>query len=172
VKCDNSLIIIYKRNIEKRVFSLRLVFLILGTGCFLAFNYHYDSLGYFVSVILITLSIIVVKDVAISVDSFLVSKYYFFGLIKWTWNFNKGNNIKLSSFGSDFGQDGESSFHDDTATGLGCLFMILEVFSPPKIVMKEFKIEKIDSPSKRVYILLDKYEFDNLQKLIHHPQST
>jgi hypothetical protein len=129
-------------------------------------------LGYFVTVAFIMLSVIVVKDIAISVNSFLVSKYYFFGLIKWTWNFNKGNNIKLSSFGSDFGQDGESSFHDDTATGLGCLFVIFEVFSHPKIVMKEFKIEKTDSPSRRVYILLDKYEFDNLQKLIHQPQST
>lgn len=148
------------------------MFLILGTGCFLAFKYHYDNIGYFVSVVLISLSIIVVKDVVISVNSFLVSKYYFFGLIKRTWNFNKGDNIELSSFGSDFGQDGESSFHDDTATGFGCLFMIFEVFVPPKIVMKEFKIEKIDNPYKTVSILLDKYEFDNLLKLIHQPQST
>ena len=163
---------IYKRNIEKRLFSLRLAFLLLGSVCFLAFKYHHDNLGYFVTVVFIILSVIVVKDIEISVDSFLVSKYYFFGLIKWTWDFNKGNNIKVSSYGSDFGHDGESSFHYDTPTGLGCLFMIFEVFLPPKIVMKEFKIEIINSPSKRVYILLDKYEFDNLQKLIHQPQST
>jgi hypothetical protein len=164
--------IIYKRNIEKRLLSLRLALLILGGVSLLAFKYHHDNLGYFVTVVIITLSIIVVKDVAISVDSFSVSKYYFFGLVKWTWNFNKDNNIKLSSFGSDFGQDGESSFHDDTGTGIGCLFMIFEVFLPPKIVMKQFKIEKLDNPTKRVDILLDKYEFDNLQQFIKQPQST
>lgn len=164
--------IIYNRNIDKRLFSLRLTFLILAAVCFLAFNFNHDNLGYFVAVVIIMLSIIVVKDIVISVDSFFVSKYYFFGLLKRTWNFNKGDNIKLSSFGSDFGQGGELFFPDDTGIGIGCLFMIFEAFLPSKIVMKEFKIEKINSPSKKVHILLDKYEFDNLQKLAHQPQST
>ena len=81
---DSDLMIIYKRYIEKRLFSLRLTFFILGATCFFAFKSHYDNLGYFIAVALITFSIIVVKDFIVSLDSFLISKYYFFGLIKRT----------------------------------------------------------------------------------------
>lgn len=158
--------IFYKRNIESKLFSLRLLFLILATSCFLAFKYHQDNVGYFVSVILIMVSMIVVKDIVIYVDSFLVSKYYFFGLIKSTWNFKKEMTIKLSSFGSDYGENGESPMYDDPATELGCLFMIIAIFSPPAITMKAITIETIDTPVQRVVLALNKYEFDTVQKFI------
>jgi hypothetical protein len=167
--------IIYKRYIDKRLWSLRLTFFILGTICFFAFKYYHDNLGYFIAVVLITLSIIVVKDFIVCSHSFSISKYYFFGLIRKTWRFNKGDNVKVSSFGSDFGQDGEITVHDDTVSGLGCLFSIFSIFLPSKITMKEFKLEKFDefnSHTKNVYILLNRPEFIHLETFIHQPQST
>ena len=172
---NSNLMIIYKRNIDKRLLSLRLTFFVFGAICFFAFKYHYDNLGYFIAVALITLSIIVVKDFIVSFDSFSISKYYFFGLIKWRWRFNKEDKIKASSFGSDFGQDGEIPDYDYEASELGCLFSIFSTFVPPKITMKKFKVGKFDEfnrPLKSVHILLDKPEFNYLQKFIHQPQST
>jgi hypothetical protein len=167
--------IIYKRYIDKKLLILRLTFFILGTISFFAFKSHYDNLGYFITVVLITLSIIVVKDFIVLIDSFLISKYYFFGLIKRTWRFDKDENIKISSFGSDFGQEGDIPDIDQTASGLGCLFSIFSVFAPPKITNREFKIEKFDEINNllnRVHILLDKPEYEFLQTFIHRPHST
>lgn len=159
----------YKRYIYNRLLSLRLSFFTLGIICFLAFKYHHDDLGYFITVVLLTLSIIVVKDLIVCTDSFQISKYYFFGLIKRTWQFNKGENIKVSSFGSDFGQDGDIPYIDDSASGLGCLFSIFSIFVPPKIIKKEFNVEKFGETNNllnRVNILLDRPEFNYLKKFI------
>ena len=175
VQCDSDLMIIYKRYIDKRLLSLRLTFFMLATICLFAFKYHYDNLGYFIAVVFITLSIIVVKGFTVWSDSFLISKYYFFGLIKKTWRFNKGENIKLSSFGSDFGQDGDVPDIDNIASGVGCLFSIFGMFVPPKITSKEFKVEKFDEASKllnSVSVFLDRPEFNYLQTYIRPPQST
>ena len=167
--------IIYKRYIDKKLLSIRLTFFILGTICFFAFKSHNDNLGYFIAVALITISIIVVNNVTIFFDSFLISKYYFFGLIKMTWCFKKVDKLKISSFGSDFGQEGEITVHDDTASGLGCLFSIFSIFLPSKITMKEIKIERFDefdNLTKKVYILLDRPEFNFIKTFIPPPQST
>ena len=165
---------IYKRHINKKLFSLRLTFFILVSICFFAFESHHDNLGYFIAVTIIMLSIIVVKDFNVSLNSFSVIKYYFFGLIKIKWQFYKGEIVKVSSFGSGFGQDGEIVVHDETSSELGCLFMIFSIFLPPKITKKEVKIEKFDefnSLTKSVHILLDRPEFTYLETFIHNQQS-
>ena len=151
------------------------MFFILCAGCFLLFKYHYNNLGYFIAVVFITASIIVIKNLAVLSDSFEISKYYFFGLVKRAWQFNKDENIKVSSFGSDFGQDGDIPDIDGGASGIGCLFMIFSIFVPPKITKKEFKIEKFDDTNnllKRVRIILDRSEFNYLQAFVSRPKST
>jgi len=163
--------IIYRRHINKRLLSLRLSFFFLAAICSLAFIYHYDNLGYFIIVALITISIIVVKDFVVFSNSFEVSKYYFFGFIKRRWKFNQDENIKVSAFGSDFGQDGEIPDFEDIESGLGCLFSILSIFMPPKITRKEFKVQAYNETNillKRVHILLDKSEFNYLKTLLPH----
>ncbi len=80
--------IIYKRAIEKRLLSLRVSFIVLSAICALSFIYDYDKVGYLASVLLFTLIFIVVKDFTVSSDSFQISKFYFFGLIKRSWRFN------------------------------------------------------------------------------------
>jgi hypothetical protein len=160
---------IYKRYVDKKLLSLRLSFFILVPTCFLAFKYLYNNLGYFIAVTLITISIIVVKEFIVFSDSFQISKYYFFGLIKRNWQFNKAENIRISSFGSDFGEDGDIPDNDPTASGIGCLFSIFSVFMPPKIVKKEFKIEALNKSNnliKRTNIFLDKCEFNYLLTFI------
>lgn len=161
--------IIYNRNIDKKLLSLRLSFFILGLICFFAFNDHHESLGYIIIVALLSMSGIVVKNFIVSYDSLQISTYYFFGLINRTWQFNKGDNIKISSFSLDFEEDDDIASVDDGGSGIGCLFFLFSSIIPPKITRREFKIEKFDLSNqrlKRVHILLDRYEYKCLQKFI------
>lgn len=165
--------IIYKRHIGNKLLCLCLAFFILGITCFFAFQYNNDNLGYFIAVAIITLSIVVVKNFTVFPGSFVISNYYFFGLIKITWRFNKGDSITISSYGSDFGQNGEIPDYDHNyaTPGLGCLYSVFLIFFPFKIIKKNLKIEKIDESNKslkRVHIFLNKYEFDCLQSF--HPR--
>lgn len=165
----------YKRHIDKKLLSLRLIFFILTTICFFAFKYQNENLGYFIAVVFLALSIIVVKGLVVFSDSFLVSKYYFFGLVKRTWQFTKGENINISSFGSDFGENQDISIHDDSASGIGCLLSIFLFLVPPKITIKRFSIEKFDETHKllkSVSLLLDRSEFKYLQIFIYQPHDT
>ncbi|RZK02759.1 MAG: hypothetical protein EOO46_18330 [Flavobacterium sp.] len=137
--------------------------------CFLAFNFRYDNLGYFIAVVFVFLSPIVPNTFTVYLDSFLIRRYYFFGLFRRTWYFEKGQKIKISSYGSDFGQNGEVPGYDSNhmGRGLGCLFSIFSVFLPSKIVRKEFKVEKLDIIDISIdtgYIVLDREEFSYLDK--------
>ena len=160
--------IVYRRNIFRKLLSLRFSSLIIGAICFFFFYYHFDNLGYFTVVVLCTLAIIIIDDFIVSENSFSISKYYFFGFIKWTHLFNKGDKITASSYGSDFGEDGEIPDYD-ASSGVGCLVSIFYVFVPPKISMKDFKIRKFDDYNtsiKRIQILLNKSEYEHLKKFI------
>ena len=142
----------------------------IGGSCAYAFATGFYNLGYFTAVVLIPLGSIVVTDFIVSADSFQIVKYYFFGAIKRRWQFNKGDRIKLSGFGSGFGHDGDNPIDDQTGTGLGCLYMILLVFWPDKIKRKEFKIEQTDScgqPLNKVHIILNSTEFNHLERFVH-----
>ena len=165
--------IIYKRHIENKLLSLRLSFIILVTTCALSFIYHYDKIGYFTSVVLLTLTFIVLKDFIVSPDSFRISKFYFFGLIKREWFFNKTENIKISTFGTDFGDDGDVVFIDSGVPAPLSILSFFLIFAPPKITMNEFKIEKMDEmycPINAVRILLSEHEFNYLNPFIRRPQ--
>ncbi len=80
-------------------------------------------MGYFIALIFVALSIIVVDDFVVFTDSFQITKYYFFGLIGRSWRFTAEDNIKVSPFGSDFGQDGDIVDMDDTVVGIGYLYL-------------------------------------------------
>ncbi len=160
--------VIYKRNIYKKLLSLRIVFFVLITSFLLSFKYNQSNLGYFTSVVLITLSIIVIKDFIVFEDSFQVSKYYFFGLIKRKWQFNKSDNINVTSSCSEFGQDDNMPNIDDSiGSGLGCLFTIFFIFKPSKIVNRQFNFEQLDETFthiKSVNVALDNNEFGFVKK--------
>ncbi len=161
--------LLYQRNITKQLFYLRLSFFILGIACYASFNTHYNNLGYCIAVALIFLSSITLKNLSIYAASFLIEKYYFFGFIKRGWQFNKEDNLRLTSFGSNFGENGETPDHANDPVGLGCLYSVLSVFLPPTITKKPFKVAQLDELNtilKSVTIILNKTEYDYLRKFI------
>ena len=166
--------IIYTRNIDRKLISLRSLFVALCIICLYAFPNNFLNLGYFISILLILLSIVVVKNFIIFTDSFQITKFYFFGLIKRKWQFERGENIQIKSYGSDFGQEGEVPDFGDSETGVGCLFYIISIFNPPKITYKEFTIQVLGKAGalKRVQILLNQEEYNLLETFINKPHST
>ncbi len=161
--------IIYKRHIEKRLLLLRLSFFILGAICAYAFINQYEKLGYFISVVLFTVVFIVIKDVIVSADSFQVYKFYFFGLIKRRWVFNKNDNVKVSTYGTDFGEDGDVPFVESSDAAPISILSFFLIFAPPKITMNAFKVQKFSETYlviSSVRVLLDKHEFNYLNSFI------
>jgi len=136
--------------------------------CLFAFRNHFENLGYFLAVLLLASSIITIKKFVITEREILVSKYYFFGIIKCNWKFGKYDQVRISSFGSDFGKEGEVPDFQNTSE-LGCLFSILAIFLPYRITKKAFTIEKLGESNRhkrRVQILLDETEFGHLKKFV------
>lgn len=164
---------IYERFIYKKLLSLRISFFILGAIYFLSFIYHFDNLGYFVAVVFIAISIITIRNFIVFPDSFQISKYYFFGLIKRRWQFHKGENVHISTLGADFGEDADRPDVDIEDIEVGCLFFIFSIFVRPKVVKKEFTVEKRSETNvvlERVHIFLDKAEFNYLKLFMREAQ--
>jgi hypothetical protein len=161
--------IISQRNTRNNVLALRFSFLILMLACLGAFTWHYSILGYVMVIILLTLSIVVVKDFMVTANAFRITQYYCFGFFKKTWHFNKGENIRISSFDPDFGQDADMQDTIAEPEALGCLWTIFSAFIPSKITKRHIKIEKLDEagkPISRVGILLSSKEFNYIQQFI------
>lgn len=161
--------LLYQRNITKQLLYLRLSFFILGIACYATFSGQYINLGYCIAVALMFLSSITLKNLSIYADFFLIEKYYFFGFIKRTWQFNKEDNLCLTTFGSGFGESGETPDHFSEPSGLGCLYSIVGVFLPPTITKKPFKVMEIDEVNttlKSATIVLNKTEYNYLRKFI------
>ena len=154
---------IYKRNIEKKLFSLRLILIFLVIfGALLFANKNYNVL-YLIGVFFVFLNLIVVKDFRVSLNSFEIVKYFFFGLIPISWSFEKTDNITIKSDGSIFGSDAKVPDTDQGNTLAGILFGCLyPIFVRPKIGVIEFSIHKIESNGKvsgKVLTFLNANEF-------------
>ena len=154
---------IYKRNIQKKLFSLRLILIFLVIfGALLFANKNYNVL-YLIGVFFVFLNLIVVKDFRVSLNSFEIVKYFFFGLIPISWSFEKTDVITIKSDGSIFGSDAEVPDTDQGHTLAGILFGCLyPIFVRPKIGVIEFSIHKIESNGKvsgKVLIFLNANEF-------------
>lgn len=171
---SDNLMIIYHRHISNQLLYLRLSFFILGAGCFSAFNDHYNNLGYCIAVTLFFVSTISLKNLTIYTDSFLIEKYYCFGFIKKSRQFTKEDNLRLTSFGSNFGESGETPDHANDPVGLGCLYSVFSVFLPPTITKKPFKVAQLDELNtilKSVTIILNKTEYNHLLPFIKTTES-
>ena len=162
--------IIYQRNFEKRLRSLRILFVALVCLCFYAFIRHILILEYVLPALFISLSLLVVKDFSISQNSLQITKFYLFGFIKRKWLFNKSEIIKVTSSTVDFGQEFEPPCFDtvETAT-LGCITSMLFTLLPPRVTHKKFTIECLDNSGKvirYVQLLISKEEYSLLHTLI------
>lgn len=156
----------YKRNIGKKLFFLRFLFVLaLITSIFSAI-FNLSNLVYFVMVVSITIGCIVVKDFIVLQDSFEITKYYFFGLIKKRLHFEKNEIITLSSSSLDFGQTDDTGISDIDDFGIGCLPFLFFLFFPPVTKERRFEIKKTSESGVslgRVRIFLNQYEFNFLR---------
>lgn len=160
---------IYERNIGLKLNVLRLVFFFLVVLYILAIVHHFDNLKYLVVLTFLGLSIIRIDNIFITTDSFRISKYYFFGILRRSLNFEKNDFIKMFSFDSDFGENGQSLFYDFNETGMGCLPYLFSSLMPPKIKRREFIFEKTNESGdkiRQIKIILNKQEFDKLDNFI------
>lgn len=160
---------IYNRNINRRLLMLRLLFIVLMTGCIFSFARQQEGLGYLLAIILLMLNFIVVTGLTVTAGSFGITKYYAFALIKQTWRFNKGDNIRLFSTDPDFRQDVEITDVNDEPGELGCLFTVFSSFTPSAITKRQYEIEKRDEDNgsiKKVRVLLSRTEFNYLSTFI------
>ena len=141
---------IYKRNIDKKLISLRLfLFLSVTLSTFLFINKDFN-LFYIIATILLFCSLIVVVDFKFDLSSFTIVKYYFFGLIPVTWNFQKTEEIFITSMGTTFDDLPDLPNHDHSQSGLyilyGCIYPLL---GRPKIEKVRFWISKTKKNGKK-----------------------
>lgn len=165
--------VLYKRDIFKKLLCLRLSFLVLLIGCLFAFTHDASGFGYMSAFVAILMSVIVVDDLRVLSDSFEVIKYYFFGLIKTTKRFEKNRIITNKPIGPDFGEYKEILVDDASDSGLGCLLSLFFFGLSPQIIKKEFYIEMLDARNsvvKSAYVLLDIQEFGLLKAFFSEQQ--
>lgn len=140
---------IYKRPIEAKLTSLRvLLFLYLLKGI-LVFLEKWENAGYVLAIAFLFSNLIVVKDFRYSIGSFTVVKYYFFGLIPIRWKFVKGEQIEIKSDGGGFSGEPDLPLSYEDPYGLGALYGCLyPAIAKPKIGAINFTIRKKDDSGK------------------------
>jgi hypothetical protein len=154
--------IIYTRKIAHKLLILRLSFIIILVVCFFAVHNKISSLAFFLSVVFIGISIAVINNIIVFPNNFKIVKYYFFGLIKVKWQFEREDYLQLKSYGFDFGAKVELQDVDIPDRELGCLFSIFTPFVKSEIIRKEIRIEKLSSIKTvitGVNIKIDKSEY-------------
>lgn len=97
----------YKRNIKTQLYSLRLFFIGTLLLCIYLFRHSLADYGYLLLMILLFISIVPVTGLFIDNSSFLVTQYYFFGLIKRTFYFQNSDNIELQPFDIELSDAGD-----------------------------------------------------------------
>ena len=162
--------IFYRRNISGKLIALRGISIVTAILCYLSFDSGYTNLGYFLSVVLVFLSIIVIKDLVVFPDSFRVKKIYFFGFLPIGWRYTKKEKIILHSYASEFEEEDDAGGFSNMETAAGCLFYIYSVFGKQnRITHRKFTIKKeVDKPGFRgeVEIFLSKREYQLIKKII------
>lgn len=156
--------IVYKRNIEKKLFVERILFVAMTALCVYAFSNGFTNAGYLLAVIWITTSLIVIKNVVIETKVFEIKKFYFFGIITKTYPFAKGSAITIKSFDADYGEKVETTEMWDVEPGPDGLLSL--PFLRPRITHRNFTIKELDDAgviTKKVKIGLDKNELALLQ---------
>lgn len=153
----------YRRNISKKIISLRVVSIPLFFFCVFSFHNHHNNLGYFLGVAIFFLLFVVIKDFNVNNDSVQVKKYYLFGFLKIIWTF-KNPGITFKSNDLDFGKEGEINLADESATSIGCLFSIFTIGRQSRITHRLFKIYDVNNKNifKTVHIYLNDEEYDKL----------
>ncbi len=162
--------LLYKRNYERKLISLRISFIALTSISVYFYTNKISGLVYLSALALVLLSFYVIKNFSEYEDSFEITKFYFFGLFTKKWRFDKMDNIRLKLPTQNFGDEFEApSFDDASHTGLGCLPFTFFMFFPPRITHMKFLIQSFDDVGKtlkQVSIFLDRNEYNIMQNII------
>lgn len=164
--------IFYKRNIYGKLFILRSISFVAGVFCYFSFKDGYTNLGYFLSVVLIFLSIIIIEDLVVYPDWFKVKRFYFLGLLPVKWTFCKADNVVLHSNTSGFEEEDDADGFSHFETPAGCLFYIYSLFGKKnRVTHRKFTIKKkAVAPGFRnsVEMFLSKPEYQLINEIIDH----
>ena len=158
--------IVYKRNIRKKVLSLQFLFFIIVAITTWSYDKNYFNLFYFLIAVFIFFNFIVIENYIVEDGAILLKKYYFFGCISSKWTFDKHDNFTIFPENSSFGQDGENEINDGE-TLVGCLLSVVGIFLPGKVVEQEFTLKKyLENGKVRsiIRILLDQYKYNLLRE--------
>ena len=162
--------IFYRRNIYNKLIVLRGLSIVTGILCYLSLDKGIVNLGYFLAVVLVFLSIVVIKNLVVFPDSFQVKKIYFFGVFPVNWNFRKDERVVLHSYTSEFEEEDDADGFSHMETTAGCLFYIYAVFGKQnRITHRKFSIKKEISKSGflgEVEIFLSKEEYQLIKDII------
>jgi hypothetical protein len=163
--------IFYRRNIYSKLIALRGLSIVTGILCYLSFDAGYTSLGYFLSVVLVFLSIIVIKDIVVFPDSFRVKKVYFFGILPISWSFKKNEKVVLHSYTSGFEEEDDADGFSHLETPAGCLFYFYSVFGKKnRVTHRKFTIGKEDGKTGllgKTEMFLSKQEYQLIKDIIN-----
>ena len=158
--------IIYQRDIFKKLLFLRFLFFLLIVVAILAYKAKVLNLFYFSVVSFIMLSIIVTKNFIINDEFLKIEKYYFFGWVRFRRVFKKQIELSVLPERATFGLEGDFEA-GAVESEIGCLLTIIGFFLPNKIIKQDFYLEQNEFPyelKKGVYIRLDQNEFNLLEK--------
>ena len=162
--------IFYQRNINGKLFALRSFSFVAGILCFFSFNSGYSNLGYFLSVVLVFLCLIVIEDLVVFQDSFQVKKFYFFGTVPIIRSFNINEKIFLHSNTAGYEEEDDGDGFSNFETAAGCLFYIYTVFGKkPRVTHRKFTIKKeVGAPGlgSSAEIFLSKEEYQLIKEII------
>ena len=164
--------IIYKRPIEKKLVSLRLLLVLFLVALAGTFHLELLNLFYFLATVFIFLSFIVVKDLAVSADYLTLRNYYVFGLIPIKWNFDISEEVVIRSDNSKYGSDLDVPGTDNSDTGLGILLgCVFPIIAKPKTGLISHSFQKVKSNGKlttKVNIFLTEHECRLTELFGHH----
>ena len=158
---------VYKRNVDKKLTSLRACFVILILlGTFSVLNKN-QNLAYLIGTFTLFGGLITISSFQVYLTSFVIVKYYFFGLIAFRSNFANTDKIDISPKKFSFQGTPNIPSTEDGSTGLsalyGCLYPSL---GNPKIGKIKFELSKINIEGQKqdtVSIFLDIQEYQILQ---------
>jgi len=155
---------IYKRPIKAKLTSLRVLFLVYFLLGILVLLEKWENAGYVLALAFLFSNLFVVNDFRYSIGSFTVVKHYFFGLIPFSWKFEKGDRIEMKSAGGSFDDEPDLPISYEDPYGLGALYGCLyPVIAKPKTGAVKYTILETGAsgkPVKQVSLFITKEEYD------------
>lgn len=93
--------ILYQRNINNKLLILWTSFVLLLTVLLYSIIKEQVNLTYFISVVLLLISLIHITGITIYKDSFVIHKYYLFGFIRKSWKVDKHQTLKAELYSTE-----------------------------------------------------------------------